>query len=140
MNKLKSANSVLNEQVKRMRHSISEKEVSEKLAKLNSQVKILTSQLAEANFEKHKVLEKNRQEIVALTERNKMLLKVSRQERKLKLSNEREIEQLRRENKELKENQGLTNQQSLPRIITISDPLLPKKQPSSASTTSSTAN
>ena len=104
MNKLKSANSVLNEQVKRMRHSISEKEVSEKLAKLNSQVKILTSQLAEANFEKHKVLEKNRQEIVALTERNKMLLKVSRQERKLKLSNEREIEQLRRENKELKEN------------------------------------
>ena len=67
-----------------MRQSISEKETQEKLSRMHLQVRQLTQQLQATNEEKTKLQEKSRQEITGLQDRNKMLLRVSRQERKQK--------------------------------------------------------
>ena len=85
----------------------------------------LTSQLQAANDETAKILEKTKQETKSLLERNKMLMKVSRQERKQKQVMQREIEQLQKEVSELRQSPSTT---SLPQVITIKNPTLSVRQ------------
>lgn len=76
-------------------------------------------QLKEARDTQSRQIEKSRQENAALIERNKMLIRLSRQERKEKIMQEKVIESMRKELIDLRE--LLKASPELPNTISVTD-------------------